>query len=534
MNIEGDNRIGALPHGDQAVVALNASQPQTLSGIRLTTVVIVAIVAMLYVALPNGVPDFRADQEHDSFTYIILSKSLVSGNGYPTKHWMPGFPAMLGITIRWVGEDWLRLKLAMIGLSLVTLFIVRQLYARVASPQHATPLALVLAVTPLYYDYSHRLMSEVPFLTLSSLALLAFCELSESAGSWRRLSWAVVLSLSAAGAVMIRGNALALLPALLIEVFRRRETASLLIRGGAIAAFITLIATYGAWSWRCSNQQYHGIDNVTYLQEVCADDIGKLWEAGSYSDGVARIGLSGLANRFYQNSVWYQSYRIAELIVPSAGRLASISFKGLGLGLAALCLIPVALGAISLRKTSPYLFTYLVFSIIIMLVYPTGGSARMLMPAIPLLIVCGYLGLRRIFGAAMAGGWLVCLIAANVVASAVAGDLQRKHPYTYDEFSKFVEIVVEDIPRHSKPGDVIQSYYPLVTRALSGLESRDPAEATSTDAPSTLRIEGPRIIAGIRYPEVPQAGSPRSGAVLASRGPFRLIRMETEGGGGGR
>jgi hypothetical protein len=483
------------------------------------------LIAILYCIYPNGVPDFRQDQEHDPFTYVILGKSIINENTYNTKHWMPGFPVMLGVMIRWFGQDWLRLKLAMVACSLATLVIVRQIYARIASPRHATLLTLALALTPLYFDYSHRLMSEIPFLAASSLSLLAICELRRSTKQWSLVALSAALTVSTVVAVMIRGNALAIVPALVVEISWRRGRASASLHWGAIIALAALILIYSLWTLRCSKFEYDGIDNVSYLQEVCAEDIGQLWKAGGYRDGVSRIGPSGLAKRVYQNVAWYQSYRMAGLIVPSADQLGSITRRGAGLGLAGLCLVPIALGAWELGKRSPALFTYLASTMLITIVYPTGGSARMLMPAIPLLIGCGYLGLERILGSTMVGGWIFCLIAANLITSITSADMQSKHPYSYDDFERFVELVAVDIPAHSKPHDVVHSSYPLVVQALTGLESIDSAEIASDGRPATLRIDGPRIIAGIRSPETHPGGIPDSDVILASRGPFRLIRL---------
>jgi hypothetical protein len=102
-----------------------------------------------------------------------LSKALLAREGYTTKHWQPGFVFLFAGALAVVGPNFLYLKLLMIGIGLAAAGASVWFFRGLGLGRAAFALALLFAATPLYFDYSHRLMSEAPFLAFLVLALAA-------------------------------------------------------------------------------------------------------------------------------------------------------------------------------------------------------------------------------------------------------------------------------------------------------------------------------------------------------------------------
>lgn len=429
-----------------------------------------AVTTFCYFHFLNGVPDFYPEQQNDPFEYLQLAKSLHRGDGFPTKHWMPGFPALLAVWMKIVGLDFTLLKLCMVGVA-VLLFVSCYLYFRqVLSGDTARWLTLLVAVTPLVFSYSHKLMSEIPSLafTMLSLAAMEMLRGKEQAPA-ARVTWTLVLTLSCATAVMIRGNAVVLALAIVAAgLLSRREKASRydpVVYLGAIA----VVAVFAGWMLHNRSKEYTGIHNISYFEEVQAQEIKALWRAGGFGSGVERAGPADLVQRVYRNVVWHHSYNVADCLFPGAGRLRLLKMPWLGAALALLLAGPVALGIRRGLTVTPVGTIYLLLSLALVVVYPTGGASRMLIPSIPLLILCGYLGLRRVLGTAAVRGWVATVGALGLVSCALAGEIQQRHPYSYDEFGDLVAALKWVQTQYGEEPPMLISSRPEVVLALTDL-----------------------------------------------------------------
>jgi 4-amino-4-deoxy-L-arabinose transferase-like glycosyltransferase len=315
----------------EEVQDVTVSRPQVLTAF-LAALTIMAVSA--YLAYPNAVPDFRPDQDYDGFMYVHLANDIGNGLGYRTKHWMPGFPYLLSWLIGVFGLDYLKLKLSIVafgvGTYAATFAYVRCIAVQLAH-RHliAWVVTLSVALTPLLFDYSHRLMSEIPALCCAMTALW-LCEVVRRSESPRMLlTAAVALSALCGLAVLMRGNGLALVPALLVSAaydWRARRRAAIAC---VVAATLTM-GLFVGWSARNANQTYVGIHNITYLQEIQARNVGALWRAGGFNEGVERVTPGELARRVYQNGMWYHLYGIADGVVPGIRSLVAADTSRLG------------------------------------------------------------------------------------------------------------------------------------------------------------------------------------------------------------
>jgi hypothetical protein len=416
----------------------------TVSRPKLLTAFLAGLTIMsvsAYLTYPNAVPDFRPDQEHDAFFYMRLANDIGNGLGYPTKHWMPGFPYLLSWLIGVFGLDYFKLKLSIVafgvGAYAATFAYVRCIAVQLAH-RHliAWVVALSTALSPMLFDYSHRLMSEMPALCCAMTALW-LCEVVRRTQSTRMLLTAAVALAAFCGlAVLIRGNALALVPALLVSAaydWRARRRAAIAC---VVAATFTL-GLFVGWSARNANQTYAGIHNVTYLQEIQARDNAALWRAGGFDEGVERVSPAELARRVYQNGVWYHIYGIADGVVPGIRSLATVDTSRLGVVLALTATVPVLIGVFGVARYSPAGVVYLVATFGLALAFPTGGSPRMLIPSVPLLQVAAFFGIASIGSVAGALAWTAAVSAALCAATLTFADRQAKSPYSYPGFSDY-------------------------------------------------------------------------------------------------
>ena len=492
--------------------------PRTLVWVALSAATIVC-----YVVFLNAVPDFYPEQQNDPFTYISLAKSMAAGHGYPTKHWFPGFPALLALLLPIFGLNFVWLKLSMVATAGLLVVACYWYFRNLVSTAEARHLALLVAVVPSIFEYSHKLMAEIPCLAFAMLALAALETLRNTSDRARAMRWAIVLVAACAASVFIRGNSLALVPALVVALVA--EGRSPLYRRGCAAALVVALAVFGAWSLRNRSVEFSGIDNVTYTQEVQALNIGAVWRTGGFVDPAQKASVADLVRRVYENVAWYQAYNVVNALFPGAGSLREIRMSGVGLGLALLLASPIVIGFWAFFRASPSGATYLLGSLAMILVYPTGGAPRMLVSSIPLLVLAGYFGIRAIGGLEFAKGWVLTAACVGLFSCAVAGQRQQDHPYTFDGFASFLALLDEAGQRHEQPGVALVSEYPQVVGALSTFRPDDLRRAVAdlrTGKANTFLL----VDAGAAESSATILPGELSRSLLSGYGDFRLWQVE--------
>ena len=406
---------------------------------------------VFYFAYPNNVPDYRIDQTTDSFTYISLAKSIINTHTYPTKHWMPGYPLILSFAISLFGVNLLYLKLMMIFIAIIAVISSVWLYKNIFQKFDSFLLALILASCPLFFDYSHRLMSEIVYIAFFMFTLASLNELIlVDTGKTKKIILSCVFIISSICTLLIRGNALTLIPAYAFLLINPGRNVSKWSKYTCFLAVFILLITFLLWSWRCSNRTYKGIHNITYSQEVQAKTIGELWNAGEYNENVKKVTPIFLLKRVYNNLMWHQVYRIASITVPGAENLNKINHNFFGIILAVFFSLPVCIGFFIIFNKSPLIFFTLIGSFLLMLIYPTGGSARMLLPLFPLIIPAMYLGLKFMMGIKYTRGWLFLILCINLVRCLTQADTQASQPYKSEYFLYFKNIVENNLSSSQK------------------------------------------------------------------------------------
>ena len=147
-------------------------------------------------------------------------------------------------------------------------------------------------------------------------------------------------------------------------------------------------------------------------------------------------------------------------------------------------LFPAIAGSMLLVRRSPPVFAYLVASLAITLVYPTGGAPRMLLPVVPVLIATFYLGFEWLLGDKPARGWLACALAGNMFLCTAQADLQARNPYDGPSAADVIVIIREDVPRMTSAKDLVVSDYYVAVQALADRSAVLPSAFSGNDIPA--------------------------------------------------
>jgi hypothetical protein len=286
-----------------------------------------------------------------------------------------------------------------------------------------------------------------------------------------------------------------------------------------------MVLVFSSWLVWGQFHRFEGIEDVTYLQEVRAADLSALWAAGGLGPNVPQVSMAGLLTRIYRNVAWYQVYNADGLIWPYADRLAELRTPGLGLFLAALGLLPAIIGAAVLLFRSPPLVAWLVGSIVLAVLYPTGGAPRMLLASVPILLLAFYAGLEPLLGRRFAVAWMMCALVAGTVTCAVQARFQAARPYfgsPYDDASTTdaINLILEDVPRLTPEHAVVVGDYERVVKEFTDRVGRPRAALGSDIGTAQVFIvdtEARRLSLppGLRRTRI----ADRGGAELAAVGP---------------
>jgi len=171
------------------------------------------IVVLLYAAGVSGHWRFQ----RDSALYMGLGRSLAetgsySFNGEPHRLALPGFPALLSLVYRTVGESFLAMNVmvTLFGLGCVALGLL--LFRNQAlTRSQALACVLLLGFSRTLYYYSTHIMTDVPFTFFVLLGL--YCG-TRAVREGHRTGWWSAAALATAAACAVRPIGLALLAAL--------------------------------------------------------------------------------------------------------------------------------------------------------------------------------------------------------------------------------------------------------------------------------------------------------------------------------
>ncbi|HTY08792.1 MAG TPA: hypothetical protein VMF29_06470, partial [Candidatus Edwardsbacteria bacterium] len=372
---------------------------------------VLAALVLLYAAFAALAFDPKPFVGGDNAVYAALARSLAGGRGL-AELWTPqarphtqypfGFPLLLSpIALLGLGYPWFKLVPLLCGGAAVLLF---PALLKGRAPLAIALPALLLALNPVLIDYSHWVLSELPFMACTLLALLLLQRWERGGGA----GWFAAAVAAAVFANYIRSAGIALFAGIFIYLLvKRRFRWALMFLAACIA--LTL-----PWALRNSHYGTSG----GYLDQLLMKD--------PYQPGLGRMTGGEMLARLWQNLGLYGAHIVPRLLFPA--------LDGWGLGgadwlFAVLVSLPALAGLVLRLARSPQaLDWYAACYLGMALLWPAAWTdVRFILPLLPFLL----LYLLSAYGAALTrlaprgrAGLLVplaLLLAAATVAPSAAG-----------------------------------------------------------------------------------------------------------------
>ena len=366
---------------------------------------------VLFVVLALLSIDNQLKVQQDSGVYIALGQSLSSGRGYadifvaghpPNISYPPAFPALLALFMYLFGYHVLLLKLLMIAMATAALYVTYQLLHR-READDSMPLLVVLATatSPGLLFFSQSVMSEIPYLLFSLLALLSLQTYASSRGGAAR---SVLTSALIALSVLTRFVGLSLLVAAAVYLYadlgRKRPDC----RKAAIVILVLALIPGAAW---VSRNRSVAEPAGTYSSEFHLDPA---LSSRTFGGSVRELGRTVTGN------VVRYSGHVGRVILFEAPALPKV----LPLLLAVVASIGFVLCAIRRRTAIEY---YVCVYMVVLLLYPAAHLQRYLVPVIPFVWYYFLVAVRWLLAGVFrtrTGSWVVAERATTALAVLVA------------------------------------------------------------------------------------------------------------------
>lgn len=302
----------------------------------------------------------------DNAQFINLGRSLADGyglsetiEGEPIPHtkYPFGFPLLLAITHIIFPGNLIALKSLVLLLYAISIPLTYLLIRRFAPPPMALGVSALCLASPLLLDYSHQVMSEIPFLLCSLIALLLLHRAHKS-DTLSALALAIIAIIAAyyirsAGIILI-GTSI-----LFFALHKKWKEAGLI----AIGSFLL------ALPWQIRNASLGGIPYIEQLLSI-----------NPYRPEEGLLTFTALIERILANLDLYGLLVIPYILLPSF--IDTSAFVGVGLFFSGLILYALIAGLIKRHLLIVYLTCYLGLHIL----WPDMWSdTRLLVPAIPIL-----------------------------------------------------------------------------------------------------------------------------------------------------
>jgi hypothetical protein len=325
--------------------------------------------------------------ESDSTEYLVIAAWIADGHGIPLDaSFPPGLPLLLaGLDSLGLAHSspivLMNLVFLVAGLAAVTSIVRRDLGA---SPLAAAAVCVVTLLSfPVIRTVPHPL-SEVPFFGVA-LSAVALASAARRSRSYALFGGAAALT---AAACSLRTMGFALVPMLFVALPARRAKAALAVVLVPVFALGYAVAAPGRY----------------------ASDAEDKWASAPIST--------------FAGHLWNLVRAVGELAVNTPHERVpyvievDILYGALGL----MALVPIVIGAWRVRRAAPVAVTFVASLAAVLVAWPFVAS-RLLMPAVPLLVVFAAQGLllrpRRSLRL-LARAWPTVFVAAGVVVIAVS------------------------------------------------------------------------------------------------------------------
>lgn len=414
--------------------------------------------AILYFAIPNPRPDFTHYNCNDSECYLTLSWNLSHGRGYtrsmvdnlylPHTTWPPGVPVLMipatllsGDTINWYLVKW---TMCLIGLAGV---LFAWLYVRsiTGNSYIADVSALLLGLSPIFWDFSHQAMAEAPLTTwvIGGLYLVDRIWAKRKP----RIHEALMAGLICGLGMMFKGHAGGLVFAPLVYLLGSRRSVGSSWRICAMWVVFAISFSIPQLSWMVRNLAVPatGFEGINRFRSILAVDPNNAQSA--------LVTGNEFAIRVVNNIRYHTIYRLPEQMIPGLWPLNTFHRQG-GPIIALILSVLIILASFPRRWESLLPCVVAAPMIVLNLAYSFGGSSRFWLPITALLTLSIIINFNT-----RLSSWrhirmlpLICALPL-IVNVAIYVAHHEAHPYhrvgAWKEFAELIEVVADDktIPR---------------------------------------------------------------------------------------
>jgi hypothetical protein len=320
--------------------------------------------------------DKKLDLNGDNAAYYLLGKALAKGEGFvsiwnvgkpPHQHFPPGYPAILSLIMFFFSDNVITIKIVN-GLfffsSIVVLFLLFNRFK--AGLQLAAIAAVAIAVNSQLLRYATIMMSEIPFLFFSTLALYLATKIDFTKKPHKeKLFLALMLCLGAA--YYIRTLGLAVVFGIIFYFILRKKWAYFALT--AIGFFALAVP------WFIRGRMLGGNPYLNQLIMV-----------NPYDPELGVMGMADVAKRFFNNLVRYVSIEIPNGCLPFLEKaIYARPVAGWIVGMALLGLL--IYGIMRLKSYQTLVIGYLAGTLGITLLWPeVWYGVRFIIAVVPLLV----------------------------------------------------------------------------------------------------------------------------------------------------
>ena len=388
----------------------------------------------------------------DNAQFLILGQSIAEGRGMvqinepdPSPHtkYPFFFPFVLAVLHLLSPGSILLPKAAVLLFGAGALFHLARILVRIAPPAVSIPAVVLTAINPILIEFSSQILSEIPYLYFSALAIDLF-QLWEGGGDKKRNGSVLCLAgalAAALAACFTRSVGVALVAALLVSLVGRRE-----LRAAALFLVIFLV-TAGGWSVR--NKVVGGGDS--YLTQFV--------RINPYRPELGNMTiLRFFTGRIPANAINYGGHEIGRGVVPHL----FLYLRHGETGWKTMVSIAAAIGALAglilrLRSKRGIIEIYALIYLVPLLAWPeVWAGIRFLIPLIPLFILflleavfklAGIVGRRS--GIAAIGVLALILFYSSVEANRREIEAPRGYPPAWANYFAVADWVGQETPEES-------------------------------------------------------------------------------------
>ncbi len=360
-----------------------ANKSSLLSNEKFQTLLFLLILFFTFIPTYQYTFDKKIAFLGDNASYYVFGKAIADGKGYVNAHviqeskvnsFPPGYPALISVIDRTFGANIITIKRAngvMYFASLIVLFF----FFRQISKNIHLSFVLTFIILFNYYllQYSTWMMSEIPFILFTSLALLGLSHINTNKSPWK-CAWFYLMLFTLVYSYHIRSQGIALFGGIFLYYLVQRNWRYLL------SISIGFIGLSIPWYLRNKALGTSPYENALKYKDYY-----------DHSQGLMN-GLGDWIDRFASNFSRYISSEIPSSIFGYEPNYQSGSWLA-----GILILLIITFGILKLKKFQLAIAGYILASFAILMIWPpVWTGVRFMLPLVPLLMFLFFYGIYEL------------------------------------------------------------------------------------------------------------------------------------------